>query len=322
MHDLSTILSLSAAQHKHLCPRQVLGARIGLAGAAALGLEAPRADKRLLIFVETDGCFADGIAAATGCTLGHRTLRLADYGKIAATCVDVKMETAVRVAPQLDIRAKAYHYAPDEKKHYYAQLLGYQAMPDAELLTIRPVRLSTPVRQIVSRTGVRVNCAACGEEIINERETVRDGRPYCRACLDLAYYRPLTDTAFVAKIEEAGDNKYQAAPGDTMSEIPRAHNNFMAEFPAVAQAYAQLGEAVHAAGPLDEQARQLVKLALAIGARHEGAVHAHTRRALAVGLTPEALKQVAALAVTTLGMPNAVAAYTWVNDILSAAQEA
>lgn len=187
---MQQILELSLSWHKHLCPRQVLGARIGLAGAAALGLGIPRQDKRLLVFVETDGCFADGVAAATGCTMGHRTLRLADYGKIAATFVDVKTETAVRLSPQLDIRQKAHQYAPDEKKHYYAQLIGYQRMPVDELLTIQSVRLSTPVRQIVSRNGVRVNCAGCGEEIINEREIVQAGRPYCAACAGPAYYVP------------------------------------------------------------------------------------------------------------------------------------
>lgn len=190
MTILQTILETSASRHKHLCPRQVLGARIGLAGVAALGLEVPRPDKRLLIFVETDGCFADGVEVATGCTMGHRTLRLADYGKIGATFVDVKTETAVRVAPRLDIREKACCYAPDEKKHYYAQLTGYQTMPDAELLIIQPVRLTMPVRQIVSRAGVRVNCATCGEEIVNEREIMCGGQPYCIACAGSAYYAP------------------------------------------------------------------------------------------------------------------------------------
>ncbi|MCA9981017.1 MAG: TraR/DksA C4-type zinc finger protein [Anaerolineales bacterium] len=191
MQTLSEILELSSSWHKHLCPRQVLGARLALAGAAALGLELPRRDKRLLVIVETDGCFADGVAAATGCTMGHRTMRLADYGKIGATFVDVKTDTAVRVIPQLDIREKAPHYAPTEQKRYYAQLIGYQHMPDAELLTIQPIQLTTPVKQIVSRAGVRVNCALCGEEIINEREIVRDGEPVCVACAGDAYYRLL-----------------------------------------------------------------------------------------------------------------------------------
>ena len=96
MADLAQILQIAAARHKHLCPRQVLGARIGLAGGIALDLPLPRQDKRLLVIIETDGCFADGIEVATGCTVGHRTLRVEDYGKIAATFIDVKTEQAVR----------------------------------------------------------------------------------------------------------------------------------------------------------------------------------------------------------------------------------
>ncbi len=186
--DLEAILSLSSSWHQHLCPRQVLGARMGLAGAAALGLALPRRDKRLLVMVETDGCFSSGVEAATSCSMRHRTLRVTDYGKIAATFVDVKTETAVRISPQLDVRQKSHAYAPDENKHYYAQLIGYQHMPDAELLTIQPVRLNTPVGQIVSRAGVRVNCAGCGEEIINERQVLSGERPFCSACAGFAYY--------------------------------------------------------------------------------------------------------------------------------------
>ena len=101
-----------------------------------------------------------------------------------------------------------------------------------------------------------------------------------------------------------------------MTNIPLAHARFLEEFPAVAEAYQRLGAAAHDSGPLDQRTRQLVKLALAIGAGHEGAVHAHTKKALALGLTPAELKHIVTLAVTTLGLPHAVAAYTWVNDIL------
>jgi len=186
--DLSAILAISSARHSHLCPRQILGARIGLAGGQALGLSLPRADKRMLVIVETDGCFADGIDVATGCTVGHRTLRVEDYGKIAATLIDVKSEAAFRVAPQLDVRAKAYHYAPDEPRHYFAQLHAYQIMPDCDLLTIQPVNLTTPVAAIVSRPIVRVNCEECGEEIINEREVLVAGQTLCQQCATGGYY--------------------------------------------------------------------------------------------------------------------------------------
>ncbi len=193
MHALQTILEISTARHSHLCPRQILGARIGLAGGAALGLDLPRSDKRLLIILETDGCFADGVEVATGCTVGHRTLRVADYGKIAATFVDVKTGAAVRVAPRLDVRERAYAYAPAEPRHYFAQLRAYQIMPDAELLTVAPVTLTTPIAEIVSRPGVRVNCAHCGEEIINEREVKVGERSLCRACAGQSYSLPLQE---------------------------------------------------------------------------------------------------------------------------------
>lgn len=191
MLSLNEVLEISAAHHSHLCPRQVLGARIGLAGAGALGLETPRNDKRLLVILETDGCFADGVEAATGCTIGHRTLCVEDYGKVAATFVDVKTGQAVRIAPALNVRQRAYSYASEEKRHYFAQLAAYQVMPDAELLSIQEVYLRMPIEAIVSRPGVRVNCDLCGEEIINEREVMREGMTLCRACAGAAYYRPV-----------------------------------------------------------------------------------------------------------------------------------
>ncbi len=186
--NLQELLEISSARHSHHCPRQVLGARIGLAGAAAFGLALPRKDKRLLVILETDGCFADGIEAATGCTVGHRTLRIEDYGKIAATFVDTQTEQVLRLAPRPDVRQRAYAYTPGESRHYFAQLQGYQDMPDDELLTIQPVFLNSSIKEIVSRAGVRVNCETCGEEIINEREVILQGHTFCHACAMGGYY--------------------------------------------------------------------------------------------------------------------------------------
>ena len=190
MSDLQALLDQSSSRHSHLCPRQVLGVRIALAGAAALGMDVPRKDKRLLVIVESDGCFSDGVEVVTGATMGHRTLRLEDYGKMAATFIDVKSERAVRVAPTLDVRERAYAYAPGERRHYFAQLTGYQAMPDHELLTVQEVTLTTPVEVIVSRPVVRTNCERCGEEIVNERELLVDGETLCQGCTGPGYYRP------------------------------------------------------------------------------------------------------------------------------------
>ncbi|CAG0987339.1 formylmethanofuran dehydrogenase subunit E [Anaerolineales bacterium] len=187
--NLQPLLEKSARDHSHLCPRQILGARLGLAGMTALGFDSPPDKKRLLVITETDGCFADGLSAATNCTVGHRTLRVEDYGKTAATFVDVKTNRAFRVAPALDIRQKAYQYALDEPRHYFAQMQAYQTMPDDEMFTVREVRLVASVEAIVSRPGVRVDCDVCGEEIMNEREVKHDGLTLCRACAHGGYYQ-------------------------------------------------------------------------------------------------------------------------------------
>ncbi len=186
---LSDYLQKSASQHTHLCPRQILGVRLGLLGLKTLGFDAPPAKKRLLVIVETDGCFADGITAATDCTVGHRTLRVEDLGKTAAVFVDTLTGQAVRVAPALDVRQKAYAYAPEESRHYFAQMQAYQVMPDDEMFTVHEVTLNTPIQSIVSRPGVRVNCDLCGEEIMNEREVKQSALTLCRACAGHAYYR-------------------------------------------------------------------------------------------------------------------------------------
>lgn len=153
--DIQPLLQKSVQHHSHLCPRQILGIRIGLAGMNALGLEVNQGSKRLLVILETDGCFADGVIAATNCTVGHRTLRVEDYGKVAATFVDTKTGKTVRVAPALDIRSRACACCPDESRHYFAQMQAYQIMPDEQMVTVTEVQLITPVEQIVS-------CPVCG----------------------------------------------------------------------------------------------------------------------------------------------------------------
>ncbi len=190
MQDLVSLLAASSARHRHLCPRQVLGVRMALAAGGALGLELPRADKALIVIAETDGCFSDGLAVAAGVSPGHRSLRVEDYGKVAATFANARTGEAVRLVPRSDVRLRARLYAPVERRHYYAQLAGYQLMPDEELFSLSRVVLTPGIERIIGRAGARTNCCVCGEEIINQREIEVDGLPYCRACLGGAYYQP------------------------------------------------------------------------------------------------------------------------------------
>ena len=185
------LLQSVAALHRHLCPRQVLGLRMGLLAGEWLAIELPQAGKRLIAIVETDGCFADGVAVATNCWLGRRTLRLEDYGKVAATFVDGQTGAALRLAPHADARTRARQYAPEARNRWEAMLLGYQRLPVEELFTRQSVTLKQSVQQLVSRAGARSVCEACGEEILNGRETQAAGRTLCRACAAGAYYTPV-----------------------------------------------------------------------------------------------------------------------------------
>ena len=97
--------------------------------------------------------------------------------------------------------------------------------------------------------------------------------------------------------------------------LPAAAGEVAQAYPGIWRAYAALGAACAGAGPVEGEALRLVKLALAIGAASEGAVHSHCRRALEDGVPAAALKQVALLAIPTLGFPRAIAALTWVEDI-------
>ncbi len=181
--------------HDHICPRQVLGLRMGLYGARLLELEVPQIDKRMLALVETDGCFADGVAVSTGCALGHRTMRLMDFGKVAVTLVDTLTQNALRIAPRAGIRDLACQLAPNASSRWRAQLESYQVIPDDDLLTAEAVTLNFSLEQLISRPGQRAICDVCGEEIINEREVHRGTLTLCRACAGEAYYEIIGEPA-------------------------------------------------------------------------------------------------------------------------------
>jgi AhpD family alkylhydroperoxidase len=103
-----------------------------------------------------------------------------------------------------------------------------------------------------------------------------------------------------------------------MSKIPKPFTDFTKSYPKIGEAYAQMGHAVHNAGPLDQKTRELIKLAISCGAQKEGAVHSHTRKALDAGCTKEEIRHTVLLLLPTLGMPSMMAALTWVNDIIDA----
>jgi formylmethanofuran dehydrogenase subunit E len=190
MENLQVLLGKSASLHHHLCPRQVLGVRMGVYSGELLNIDLPQFDKRLYVISETDGCAVDGISVATNCWVGRRTLRIEDYGKVAATFVDSLTGRAARIVPKKDIRKAAIHYAPEMRSRWEGQLFGYQHMPAEELFAVLWVKLIRPIEEIISLPGKKAICDLCGEEIMNAREMVVGGTTFCKACAGQAYYLP------------------------------------------------------------------------------------------------------------------------------------
>ncbi len=185
------LLTESAAVHGHLCPGQVLGVRMALVGLSKAGIEDPRGKdrKNIIVFVEMDRCAADAIHSATGCSLGKRTLKFMDYGKMAATFVNLSANKAVRVVAREEARGKAKELFPEVENKYAAQLEAYKIMTDDELFTVMDVRLELRPEDMPGRPLQRVLCAGCGEQVQDMREVRRDNTILCRPCAEGGYYR-------------------------------------------------------------------------------------------------------------------------------------
>lgn len=188
---IASLVQELARRHAQVCPRQVLGLRLGLYAGELLGIALPQLDKRLLLIAETDGCFLDGLSISTGCSPARRTLRIEDYGKTAATCVDTGSGRALRLSPRPGCRQTALAAAPGAEDSWHGQRQGYQHMPAAELFSVQAVALTLSIQQILGEPGVRTLCAVCGEEILNGREIHSGAAVLCRSCAGPAYYRPL-----------------------------------------------------------------------------------------------------------------------------------
>ena len=200
MPTLEELLHATASRHHRLCPRQVLGVRMGMVAARLLNLILPQPDKRLFTFMETDGCAADGVSVATGCWVGRRTMRMMDYGKVAATFIDTQTNQAIRIYPHPESRYRAQIYAPEAPSRWHAQLAAYQIIPDDELLVTQSVILTVSLKEISGLPGVRTACNRCGEEIINDREAWVNNDCLCHACAGDAYYIRQTENVSAAKI--------------------------------------------------------------------------------------------------------------------------
>jgi formylmethanofuran dehydrogenase subunit E len=184
--------------HGHLCAGQVLGVRLAMVGLEKLGIEDPRGKdrKRLVTFVEIDRCATDAIAVVTGCRLGKRALKFRDWGKMAATFVDlgitnVSTGKSIRIAAKESSKALARSMHPEIESKNQQQMLAYREMPEDDLFTKQWVKVELPAEEFPGYKGERIVCAECGEGVNFRREIVLNGRILCRACAGEKYYKPL-----------------------------------------------------------------------------------------------------------------------------------
>jgi formylmethanofuran dehydrogenase subunit E len=190
MKTLEEYIALAAQKHGHMCPGQVLGIRMAMLGLKALAIDDPAQHrKRLVTFVEIDRCATDAVSLVTGCRLGKRSLKFLDYGKVAATFLDLESHRAVRVVARDDARQKAQAMFPELADPHQAQLQAYKVMDEEELFTLQPVRVKLPPEDLPARPRSRVTCEGCGEGVNDGRERRVDGRILCRSCAGESYYQ-------------------------------------------------------------------------------------------------------------------------------------
>lgn len=179
----------------HCCPGQTLGIRMAVLALRAIGIEDPKGKDKgsLTVVAEIDRCATDAIQYVTGCSLGKRTLRFVDYGKMAGTFINVRSQVAVRVIAREQARDAAKKLLSHMGDKYRMQTEAYKTMPDSDLFEIRPVIVSASYNRLPERVSVRVPCDRCGEYVQDRKEVRAEGMVLCRACAEGAYYKPVEE---------------------------------------------------------------------------------------------------------------------------------
>jgi len=193
VQSLDELLEAAAQAHGHLCAGQVLGVRMAMLGLEKLGIDDPRGKdrKRLVTFVEIDRCATDAVAVVTGCRLGKRALKFRDWGKVAATFVDLETGKAVRIAAKESSKTLARHMHPEIESKNQQQMLAYREMSESDLFDVQWVKVEVAPEELPGYKGERIVCEQCGEGINFKKQVLRDGRTLCRSCAGERYYEPL-----------------------------------------------------------------------------------------------------------------------------------
>ena len=193
MKSFDELLHDAEIAHGHLCAGQILGVRMAMLGLELLGLDDPygKDRKRLVTYVEIDRCMTDAIGVVTGCRLGKRALKFRDWGKVAATFVDLEAGRAVRLCARESSKALAEQMHPEIGDKNKQQMLAYREIPNNDLFAVQWVSVEVGQQELPGYKGERIVCAQCREGINFQKEVRRDGVILCRACAGERYYEPV-----------------------------------------------------------------------------------------------------------------------------------
>jgi formylmethanofuran dehydrogenase subunit E len=194
--DFSGLLAESVKTHGHLCAGQVLGVRLSMLGLQEIGISEPKGKDRkgLMVFVEMDRCATDAVQSVTGCSLGKRSMKFMDYGKMAAAFLNLKTGKAIRVVAREDSRQRAKERFPEIENKYDGQLEAYKIMSDEELFDVMEVVIKVSPQDMPGRPMRRVQCDSCGEHVQDMREVYQDGKILCVPCAGGGYYTSANST--------------------------------------------------------------------------------------------------------------------------------
>jgi formylmethanofuran dehydrogenase subunit E len=184
---LSTEESLQRFEKRHgdLCPGQLLGIRMAVLGCKLIGIEDPTGfdRKKLIVWIEIDRWLADAVEAVTGARLGKRNLKFLDYGKLAATFLNVESGEAVRVVALGSSRDLANQSHPEIEDKHLRQMTTYREAADEELFGVRTVKVTLNDLDAPGHPKARVICSDCGEEVNDGREVItEDDLIKCQPC--------------------------------------------------------------------------------------------------------------------------------------------
>jgi len=193
MESFDELLRQAEIAHGHLCAGQILGVRMAQLACQRLGVNDPRGAerKKLVTFVEIDRCATDAIGLVTGCRLGRRALKFRDWGKMAATFVNLETGRALRIVALENSRELAAERYPEIESKGQQQMKAYRELGDGELFRQQWVTVPLPPDEMPGYKGPRVTCSECGEGVNFGRFVERaevDGRieRLCLSCADPA----------------------------------------------------------------------------------------------------------------------------------------